>query len=321
MRILLTIAAAAVLSGGCGDTKPGRNRTQQPPAGESLPPRVKQNVPSTPAPTGGTMRFAVVGDTGNGNANEYLVAEQIKRKCEASGCDFVILLGDNVYPEGVSSVDDPQWETKVRAPYLSMGYRVRAILGGHDYGTIFPDLRGAEAQMAYSAKEPLWEMPARFHSAAEGPALLLFFDTSPMAHTTEGYPAVQAGYFHPVIDSTTKPWRLAFGHDPYLSNGSEHGNATGDRAVFLSDVLCSGVDAYFAGHDHHREVFAPPPGCPVTQVISGAGSMAFPVVETQPSLFKSPTLGFTYVTVDPHTLTIDMVDAAGTTDYSLTLRK
>lgn len=303
LKTLLAIAMAVALFGGfVGLEKPVRRVRSGPPPAHSL-------------------RFAVVGDTGTGAPKEYLVASAIDRTCADRGCDFLVLLGDNVYPDGVTSVDDPQWEEKVRAPYLSMGYRVRAVLGGHDYGDDFPDLTRANAQLAYSAVDPLWEMPARFHGSAEGPALLLFLDTSPFGHGTGTYAAEQAAYVRSMAESATSPWRIAFGHDPYLSNGSEHGSATGDRAAFLTDVLCPDVDLYFAGHDHHREVFEKPDGCPVTQVISGAGAKTSPVVDELPSLFKSPTLGFAYVTVDPGLLTVDMVDAEGRTDFTLSLAR
>ena len=63
----------------------------------------------------------------------------------------------------------------------------------------------------------------------------------------------------------------------------------------------------------------PAADCPVTQVISGAGAKVGEVGDEVPTLFASPTLGFTYVEVRPHTLTIEMYDADGRMDFTTTL--
>lgn len=309
MRSLLVIGMAIVLSG-CAEKPPA------PPGSE----------PGTPSPAPSprvlpVLRFAAVGDTGTGESGAYRVAAQIGRKCAESGCDFIALLGDNVYPEGVSSVDDPQWEDKVRVPYLSLGYPVRPVLGNHDYGgQDGRDLDRAEAQLAYSAVEPLWEMPARVHALDADPALLLFFDTEPIRYDAI-YGSNQAAYFRPIVASSEKPWRIAFGHSPLLSNGAEHGSAYGEREAFLRAVLCDGVDVYLAGHDHHREVLALRPECPVTSVVSGAGAIWADVETSVPALFTSTSLGFAYVTVDPELLTLEMIDVDGRTDFVTTLNR
>src|SRR5688572_24159997 len=52
------------------------------------------------------VRFVVMGDTGEGNDGQHRVADAIAAKCAADGCDFVVLLGDNIYDEGVDNVAD-----------------------------------------------------------------------------------------------------------------------------------------------------------------------------------------------------------------------
>lgn len=58
--------------------------------------------------TAASVRFVAIGDAGKGNAEQKQVADAIQAKCAASGCDFVQLLGDNIYDSGVASVTDPQ---------------------------------------------------------------------------------------------------------------------------------------------------------------------------------------------------------------------
>jgi N-acetylmuramoyl-L-alanine amidase len=61
-----------------------------------------------------------VGDTGTGGPDQFKVAGAIFQTCASSGCDFGLLLGDNFYPDGVSSADDPQRKTKFEQPYFAV---------------------------------------------------------------------------------------------------------------------------------------------------------------------------------------------------------
>src|SRR6185503_5688881 len=69
--------------------------------------------------TPGVVRFAAMGDTGKGNDGQKQVASAIEAKCAQSGCDFVQLLGDNIYESGATSVDDPEWQLKFEQPYAA----------------------------------------------------------------------------------------------------------------------------------------------------------------------------------------------------------
>ena len=75
-----------------------------------------------------------MGDTGKGNTGQQDVANAVARKCAASGCDFVQLLGDNIYESGVTSVTDAQWQTKFEKPYMGISQPFYVVLGNHDYG-------------------------------------------------------------------------------------------------------------------------------------------------------------------------------------------
>lgn len=318
MRVLLGLVMAAALCA-CSDNRTREDVRPRPSATPRRTPVLPEH-PATPVPT--PLRFLVMGDTGTGNPTQHRIAEQVARTCEERGCDFLVLLGDNIYPRGACTVDDPQWETKVRAPYLSLGVSVRPVLGNHDYGGLLPDPACAQAQIDYSAVQPLWQMPARHYALDQGPALLLFLDTAPVGYGATAYLDEQSAFLRTQIAASMKPWRLAFGHSPLLSNGLEHGNAAPALDTFLRGIVCDGVDVYFSGHDHHREIFAPQAGCPVTLVVSGAAAQLGEVGSEEPSLFTRNTYGYTYVTLTPSTLTIEMIDAAeGLTDYSITLER
>src|SRR5215471_10108411 len=78
-----------------------------------------------------SVRFAVIGDSGTGDKEQYEVAKQMERFREAVGFDFVIMLGDNIYG-GHSPADlVRKFETPYK-PLLDAGVKFYASLGNHD---------------------------------------------------------------------------------------------------------------------------------------------------------------------------------------------
>src|SRR5512143_3749347 len=78
-----------------------------------------------------SVRFAVIGDSGTGQHEQYEVAERMELYRERVNFDFVIMLGDNIY--GGHQPDD--FRKKFEAPYrvlLDAGVKFYAALGNHD---------------------------------------------------------------------------------------------------------------------------------------------------------------------------------------------
>src|SRR3712207_2516338 len=78
--------------------------------GSSLPP-YQPPVRRVPVPLiGDEVRLAVFGDWGVGDTSQLGVAQGMDRAAAAlGGLHGGLLLGDNFYPRGVSSEDDPRW--------------------------------------------------------------------------------------------------------------------------------------------------------------------------------------------------------------------
>lgn len=198
-------------------------------------------VDTTPPPDPEIVRFVVMGDAGTGSATQHQVADTIKTKCDAAGCDFVILCGDNIYDTGVESVMDTQWEDKFEAPYEDLDMPFYAVLGNHDNGgflsIVFGDALGGaggefirgDIQVSYTNVSDKWRMPARFYDFVEGPAHFFGLDTNDMLWSAIDASAMtrseaQYGTVPSKIAASDRPWRFAMGHHPYVSNG-QHGNA------------------------------------------------------------------------------------------------
>ena len=73
--------------------------------------------------------------------------------------EFILGLGDNIYPDGVKSVKDPQFKTKFEIPYsgLKRDLFFFQTLGNHDYrGNIL-------SQIKYTNHSERWKMPNNFY--------------------------------------------------------------------------------------------------------------------------------------------------------------
>jgi len=103
-----------------------------------------------------SMAFVALGDTGRGSADQWNVAHAMEAFCRQRGCDFALLLGDNIYDSGASSESDPQFQSKFEQPYAGLHFPFYPVLGNHDYG-------------AGGAGRPLvGNNPTRFQSSAPG---------------------------------------------------------------------------------------------------------------------------------------------------------
>src|SRR5262245_57178103 len=84
----------------------------QPIAPEELVARLHPRDPERHAVT-----FVALGDMGHGGIAQAHVAYAMHSVCARDGCDFVLGLGDNIYPHGVSSAHDPVFQDKFESPY------------------------------------------------------------------------------------------------------------------------------------------------------------------------------------------------------------
>lgn len=276
--IVLAVLSAAALLAGCG-----------------APP------PSAPAPTStapaaivipdGVVRFVVLGDFGMGNDDQAKVADAIKAVCAAKGCQFAITVGDNIYPSGVSSPYDEQFNEKFEQPYADLDFPFYLVLGNHDNG----DGAGSKAavgdyQVAYSRRtdraSEKWNMPARNYNFTRSNVEFFALDSGPQEVSQNpiwlpgGRGSVMEEWIATRLAASTATWKFAFAHHPYISNGP-HGNAglydnIPSRGLaylqMLEDHVCGNVQIYFAGHDHHMQWLKPVAACGGTEfIISGAG--------------------------------------------------
>lgn len=256
--------------------------------------------------TGHAARFIFVGDTGHGDAGQYSVAAGMKKSCGQKPCAFALLLGDNFYPNGVSSTTDPQWKTAFRDPYAPLGISFYPALGNHDYDG------NEEAQITYSQIDKSWVLPARYHSFVKDKSEIFVMDTNQWNKT-------QADWLWAGLKKSRADWKIVIGHHPIYSYGF-HGN-TDSLIKGLRPILLGKADFYLSGHDHDKQILRDPTDSSLHYVVSGAGSETRPSSGGSLSLFNAATLGFSSLSLKKKSATLEMLTQDGKIEFIQTFKR
>jgi hypothetical protein len=282
----------------------------------------------------GEVRFIAIGDAGEGNDNQYAVSDIVAEVCEAQGCDFALYLGDNFYDVGVESVEDVQFQEKFENPYANLDFPFYVVLGNHDYGGAGHLIDKPEPQVAYSDLSEKWVLPDRYYDFSAEHIQFLGLDTNALMWSSQwGGHEEQANWAGNILLDSNRLWNIAFGHHPYISNGS-HGVAGeydglvgvpiasgGDVKRFVEEQLCGKVDVYFSGHDHDLQWLEPQ--CGTEFIVSGAGaknrSMTGWDVPTYFETDQQP--GFVWVEIVDRRMSVQFYGMDGTILYESEINK
>jgi tartrate-resistant acid phosphatase type 5 len=308
-------------------------------------PEPTPEVRPLPAPSGAVVRFAALGDGGVPGSTVNAVGLQLAKTCAARGCDFALYLGDNVYPHGVTSPEDPRLKELFEDPFAPVDLPFFVVLGNHDVGGDLTNAGYAEekarAQIDYSLHSGKWAMPDRYYEIPptdKTRALVRFvgLDTTALFYGHATAPA-QRAWLKESLDRADSRWRVAFGHHPYVSNG-QHGNAgayeglspywpgaalvRGDAMkTFFESDLSGRVDLYLAGHDHNRQWLGE--RCGTHHAVSGAAAKLTPRGEApNTAIFEDyERAGFLWVEVRDHRLEAWFLDVNGREDGPFVIEK
>jgi len=203
-----------------------------------------------PAREGLLLRIAVAGDVGE---NVSRLRRTAAAMVATGPYDVLLLLGDNVYPDG----DPGRVDEAVLEPFagvLEQGAELRAILGNHDV------LEGhADAQLAALGQRSRW------WSVEHAGVLLVGLDSTDPAN-----PA-QLRWLRRTLAGSDATWKIAALHHPPYSAGFQ-GSSDEARAAFSPILAELGVRLVLSGHDHDYQRTVPIDG--VTYVVSGAAASA-----------------------------------------------
>lgn len=266
------------------------------------------------------VRFLIVGDWGTGASFQKRVAEQMCAKAGVEKPGFILSTGDNIYNNGVTSIDDPQWKTKFEDIYSCQELALPwyAILGNHDH-------RGSiQAQIDYQKKNPRWNMPDRYFQftskATDGTDIDFFaLDTDPLNRKDTAFASQQNIWLRNALATSKARWKIVVGHHMIRSHGGY-----GDQEYmirWIKPILDEfKVDLYINGHDHDLQYLKAPEDhfyC----LISGGGGGARDTGFGANTIFASTNGGFHYIAVTRSRIYVEFVDIGGKTTFATSITK
>lgn len=233
MRYLLILLAPLLLTA----LYPGLPGDETPPKAPPLP----QSALDVRLPLkDGSVRWAVIGDNGTGEAPELDVAREMQRYWTKVKFDFVTMDGDNIY--GGHSARD--YERKFEEPYkplLDEGVKFYASLGNHD-----------DAQIEINYKP--YDMGGnRYYTFDKKDVEFFVLDSNYMTPK-------QLSWLEDKLKSSTAKWKIAYFHHPLYTCAKFHGPDIDLRNQLMPLFTEYGVNAVWYGHEHVYERLKPQQG-------------------------------------------------------------
>jgi hypothetical protein len=246
MRSLLFAAALAATGCAVGNS------------GGSLEPLTDVAAPGQDAVTlplkDGSLRFAVIGDTGTAARIQFDLARQMAAWRERVGFTFVLLTGDNIYGADTAA----EMKRKFEDPYaalLAKDVKFYASLGNHDNpNQRFYKLYNMNGEQYYTFRPKLG---ARFFAVDSN-----YIDQKQLA------------WLEKELAASGSEWKIVFFHHPLYSSGLNHGPAISTREVLEPIFVRHGVSVVLTGHEHFYERIKPRKG--ILHFISGGGGKLRP---------------------------------------------
>ena len=261
-------------------------------------------------PEGGRFRFAVVGDTGSGNANQHAVARQMA----SWKPDFVVVTGDVVYERG----EEANYQSRFFKPYAPMlpSTVFYPSLGNHDYGQ-------GHATPYKLFFDPPGAVPGeQWYTFRYGQAQFFGLDSNLPFHPG----SEQYAWLKRQLEASASPWKFAFFHHPPYSSGA-HGSSHTLRKAWGPLFEQHDVQLVLTGHDHHYERITPredfvKDGTPTTYLVTGGGGAWLRKYKPQAFTAKGAlAYHFVGITVEGDTLTAEAIAKDGSVIDRFTIRR
>src|SRR5687767_3458475 len=188
----------------------------------------------------GSVKFAVIGDSGQPGTGQTAVAQQLVAWRTKFPFEFILMTGDNLY----GSERPRDYEKKFSAPYKALidsGVKFYASLGNHDdAGQIQYKLFNMDNKKYYSFKP---KNGVRFFAIDSN-----YVDQK------------QLEWLDKELAASGSDWKVAFFHHPLYSSGGTHGSADLQRELLEPIFLKHGVNVAIMGHEHFYERVKPQKG-------------------------------------------------------------
>ncbi|MFY9553155.1 MAG: metallophosphoesterase [Blastocatellia bacterium] len=239
-RLISAAMTVTLLAIGYVSNTPGQN------SGSNGTPKANLEV-SLPIKDG-SVRFAVIGDTGSGTDKQQQVADMMVRYKKVFPFEFVLMMGDNLY--GGDSAKD--YDKKFEAVYkvlLDEKLKFYATLGNHDDSN-----QRMYDHFNMNGKE--------YYSFKKGNVTFYSLNSNYMDKR-------QINWLEDELSKNNSEWKICFFHHPPYSSGKAHGPEEQLREIVEPIFVKHRVSVVFSGHEHFYERIKPQKG--IYYFISGAG--------------------------------------------------
>jgi len=214
----------------------------------------------------GSVKFAVIGDTGTGDKHQLAVAKQLNATRAKFPFEFVVMVGDNIY--GGNSAKD--YDRKFAVPYkplLDAGVKFYAALGNHD------------------------DPSERYYTFKPADGVRFFaLDSTYMDEK-------QLKWLDEQLAMSGSEWKIAFFHHPPYSSGETHGSDETLRTQLEPRFVKAGVNVVLTGHEHFYERIKPQKGIAYFVAGSSAKLREGNITQTQLTA-KGFDTGYTFMIVE-----------------------
>ncbi len=196
--------------------------------------------------------FAVIGDFGDGSANEASVANLVN----SWNPDFIVTAGDDNYPTGGADTIDAHIGQFYHGYIGNYGgaygagaaeNRFWPALGNHDWGNAYPNPTGAAPYLSY------FTLPGneRYYDFAPAGGNVRFFvlDSDRNEPDSPSSAGTQGQWLKTRLAQTTESFKVVVFHHAAYSSCSNHGSQSYMQWPFAQ----WGATAVMAGHDHTYE--------------------------------------------------------------------
>jgi predicted phosphodiesterase len=275
------IAALSVLAGCSSTALVERPPQQQPPAPQQ--PQRQQPQPQPPAAVltlpnmPDSVKFAVIGDTGTGDANQYRLAAKLAEFRKLFPYEFVAMLGDNTYGGETAKDFELRFETPYK-PLLDAKVKFYAALGNHD----------TPNQRFY---KPFNMGGQRFYSFKPKNGVRFFsLDSTYMSPE-------QLQWLEKELAGSNSEWKIAYFHHPLYSSGGRHGSDRALRDQLEPIFVKHGMDVVLQGHDHFYERIKPQQGVNYF-VVGGSAKLRRGDIEPGQLTAKGFDTGYSFMMVE-----------------------
>ena len=241
-----------------------------------------------------SLHFAVIGDNGTGNSEQYKIGEQLSTWYQRFNFPLVVMMGDNIYGS-----DRPQdFVKKFELPYqplIERGVKFYASLGNHDsreqrYYKYF----NMDGKLYYSFKAPKEDV--RFFALES-----TYMDQD------------QLKWLEDELKKSGEKWKIVFFHHPLYSSAGTHGSQLKLRAVLEPLFVQYNVSLVLNGHDHVYERIKPQNG--ILYFVEGSsGQLRKGDLRTGSPLTafgNDTTRTFMLMEIDGDLLTFNAIDMGG----------